>query len=279
LCAFVGVAAWSKLRSSLSQMNVEALLCTCSRIRKHLICPGTSVRQSRASSVFSSSPSFMGARVASNPYFTKNFLYTFNQHFFKIFSSHYSTVQFHPSSTSPTPSVKNLSLKNETNVPSPPLDVEKVINAVQETLKEEEITQETMLLPASAFQPLPDSFAVVWVSGRQFKVTSGDEIMVNKLYGVEIQNEILLDKVLLLGTKEFTVIGKPLLTKVKVLTTVEEISKTKKVWVFKKKRRKGYRRLRGARHPYTLLKVQAILIPKFDTTNEALRSQEKKTSQ
>jgi ribosomal protein L21 len=35
----------------------------------------------------------------------------------------------------------------------------------------------------------------------QFKVTSGDEIMVNKLFGVEIQNEILLDKVLLLGTK------------------------------------------------------------------------------
>jgi ribosomal protein L21 len=38
-------------------------------------------------------------------------------------------------------------------------------------------------------------------SFSQYKVTSGDEIMVNKLFGVEVQNEILLDKVLLLGTK------------------------------------------------------------------------------
>eukprot|EP00029_Vermamoeba_vermiformis_P000641 TRINITY_DN1083_c0_g1_i2.p1 TRINITY_DN1083_c0_g1~~TRINITY_DN1083_c0_g1_i2.p1 ORF type:complete len:171 (-),score=31.57 TRINITY_DN1083_c0_g1_i2:81-593(-) len=133
-------------------------------------------------------------------------------------------------------------------------------HSLVETKTRNEITQKDMLVPASSMKPLADSFAVVSVGGKQFKVTKGDEIMVDKMEGAPLMAKILLDKVLLVGTKEFTVIGQPLLTKVKVLSTVEEVSKAEKVLIFKKRRRKHYRNLKGFRASYTLLKIEDVLV-------------------
>lgn len=83
--------------------------------------------------------------------------------------------------------------------------------------------------------------------------------MTQKLTGCDIGNEIVLKKVLLVGTREWTAIGVPLLENARVYATVEEQTLTQKVLVFKYKRRKNYRRLRGVRTPYTLLRITDIV--------------------
>ncbi len=67
--------------------------------------------------------------------------------------------------------------------------------------------------------------------------------------------DIILDKVLLIGTKDWTAIGTPLLDNAKVYATVEEQTLAAKVLIFKKKRRKNYRRFKGHRQPVTTLRI------------------------
>eukprot|EP01133_Synstelium_polycarpum_P011920 gene11920-13888_t len=59
---------------------------------------------------------------------------------------------------------------------------------------------------------------------------------------VDVGEHIVLDKVLLVGTKESTMIGTPVVTQAKVHAYIEEQSKADKVTIFKKKRRKNYQR-------------------------------------
>lgn len=82
--------------------------------------------------------------------------------------------------------------------------------------------------------------------------------MINKI-DVPIQTKLIFDKVLLLGSKEYTVIGQPLLPSAKVVATVEEHDKSSKVIIYKKKRRKTYARKTGHREPYTLLRIADIM--------------------
>jgi large subunit ribosomal protein L21 len=70
--------------------------------------------------------------------------------------------------------------------------------------------------------------------------------------------QIVLNKVLLVGTPDLTVAGTPLVTKAKVYACCEEQTLTDKILVFKKKRRKNYKRLRGWRHPITGLRITGI---------------------
>jgi hypothetical protein len=77
-----------------------------------------------------------------------NILKKINPHLSKIFVCSYATVQRHPNPTpSPqaTTTTTTTTTTNSATITSKPLDIEKVIRAVEETLKEEEITQETML--------------------------------------------------------------------------------------------------------------------------------------
>lgn len=83
---------------------------------------------------------------------------------------------------------------------------------MEKSLPENELSQEVMLRPVQDFVPVKDSFAVIHVSGHQvccyalvcllvqYKVTEGDEIMVEKLEA-PVLSQILLDKVLLVGTR------------------------------------------------------------------------------
>jgi large subunit ribosomal protein L21 len=107
------------------------------------------------------------------------------------------------------------------------------------------------------FSPVENSFAIIHVSGHQYKVTKGDLIMVEKLE-VEVGKEIFLTKVLLVGTQDSTQIGTPLVSEAKVLAVVEEQTLADKVIIFKKKRRKNYQRHRGHRQPYTRLRIKGI---------------------
>ena len=63
---------------------------------------------------------------------------------------------------------------------------------------------------------------------------------------------------LLIGTADYTAIGRPVVTKAKVYCTVEEESRTSKVIIFKKQRRKGYQKNMGHRQTVQVLRVDRI---------------------
>uniref|UniRef100_A0A6B2LS48 Large ribosomal subunit protein bL21m n=1 Tax=Arcella intermedia TaxID=1963864 RepID=A0A6B2LS48_9EUKA len=107
---------------------------------------------------------------------------------------------------------------------------------------------------------LPQSFAIIQVGGHQYKVTEGDEIMVEKL-DAPITSKILLDKILMVGTREHTVVGTPMLTKAKVYAQVEEQSRTEKLIVYMKRSdTKSGRSRSGHRQDYTLLKILGVMV-------------------
>lgn len=82
--------------------------------------------------------------------------------------------------------------------------------------------------------------------------------MINRIY-IPVQTPILLDKVMMVGSTNYTVIGQPMIPSAKVLATVEEHDKTQKVIIYKKQRRKTYANKTGHRQPYTLLKITDIM--------------------
>ncbi|XP_065359490.1 large ribosomal subunit protein bL21m [Calliphora vicina] len=103
-------------------------------------------------------------------------------------------------------------------------------------------------------------FAVVHLSGKQFKVTAGDIILVEGYWPPTIGDEIRLEKVLLAGAKDFTLIGAPLLEPglVDVKATIIEKTLTHTKTHFKKKRRKQYLRINFQRSPNTMIRINSI---------------------
>lgn len=102
-------------------------------------------------------------------------------------------------------------------------------------------------------------FAVVYFGGRQFKIATNDIIMVHKI-AAQCGDKIRLQKVLMLGGREFSLMGKPLLSpdQVKIEATVLEKTRGRKLIVFKKKRRKNYKLWRGHRQDLTVLRINRI---------------------
>ncbi len=100
-------------------------------------------------------------------------------------------------------------------------------------------------------------FAVIRTGGKQYQVEAGDRLRVEKLEG-EVGATIELDEVLLLVDGESIQIGRPVLEGAKVLATIVEQGRQKKIIVFKKKRRKGYQVKKGHRQFYTALNIDTI---------------------
>ncbi|KAL9644666.1 hypothetical protein ABK040_005023 [Willaertia magna] len=100
-------------------------------------------------------------------------------------------------------------------------------------------------------------FAVVQVEGHQYKVTNGDRITVNRI-PIEVGTQISLDKILLVGAKDFTAIGRPIVEGAKVLATVEQHTRTAYVIAFKKRRRKMSKRWKGNQQPITTLRIDDV---------------------
>lgn len=102
-------------------------------------------------------------------------------------------------------------------------------------------------------------YAVVRTGGKQYRVASGDVITVEKLDGAEAGDVVELDDVLALDAGEGLAVGAPLIDGARVNATVIEQKKDGKIVVFKKKRRKNYRRTRGHRQHVTVLRIDDIL--------------------
>ncbi len=100
-------------------------------------------------------------------------------------------------------------------------------------------------------------YAIIETGGKQYRVQEGDLLRVEKLDG-EVGATVSLDQVLAVGGGDALAVGRPFIDGAKVQCTVVAQDRAPKILVFKKKRRKGYRKLQGHRQPYTALRVAAI---------------------
>ena len=101
------------------------------------------------------------------------------------------------------------------------------------------------------------SYAVIATGGRQLRVEKGQLLRLDRLE-TEPGKKVTFDNVLLVGEGEGVKVGTPTLSGAKVTATVIEEARDKKIIVFKKKRRKQYRRTRGHRQYYSLVRIDKI---------------------
>jgi large subunit ribosomal protein L21 len=101
-------------------------------------------------------------------------------------------------------------------------------------------------------------YAIVDILGEQVKVEKDAQIVTN-LVDAKEGDKVEFDNVLLVRSDKKTTIGAPFVEGAKVTATVVEHGKGKKVIVFKKKRRKGYKVKGGHRQPQTVLKIDKIV--------------------
>ena len=101
-------------------------------------------------------------------------------------------------------------------------------------------------------------YAVLKTGGKQYKVSENDVIIVERLTG-ESGAKINLDEVLMIGEGENTTVGTPIIEGALVAAEVLEHKRGDKITVFKKKRRKNYRRTMGHRQELTVLRITDIL--------------------
>lgn len=101
-------------------------------------------------------------------------------------------------------------------------------------------------------------YAIVQTGGKQYKVQSGDHLKVEKIVG-DPGSEVTLDQVLAIGSADTISLGKPLVADAAVKATIMRTAKDRKILVFKKKRRHGFKKKQGHRQWYTLLKIGDIV--------------------
>ena len=104
-------------------------------------------------------------------------------------------------------------------------------------------------------------YAIVQTGGKQYRVSEGDIINVEKL-NVEAGSTVQLGDVLVIGDQDEMQVGKPVLENACVCAEVLENGKADKVYVYKYKAKKGYRKKQGHRQPYTKLQVKGIYADK-----------------
>lgn len=102
-------------------------------------------------------------------------------------------------------------------------------------------------------------YAIIRTGGKQFKISPGDTIRVEKIPG-QAGETVEMKDVLFYAEGENVLTGKPLLPNVKVLGEILAHHRAKKVIIFKKKRRKGYSKKTGHRQSFTSLKIKEITV-------------------
>jgi large subunit ribosomal protein L21 len=100
-------------------------------------------------------------------------------------------------------------------------------------------------------------YAIVETGGKQYKVSEGDVIVVEKL-NAEVGSTIQLDKVYLIGGEDGVRVGTPTVAGASVSAKVVEHGRGEKIVVFKYKPKKNYHKKQGHRQPYTKLQIEAI---------------------
>ncbi len=101
-------------------------------------------------------------------------------------------------------------------------------------------------------------YAIIETCGKQFRIQEGNKIVIDKL-AVEVDSEVVFDRVVMCsdGSAKF---GAPYIEGAKVTAKVLEHGRGEKIIVFKKNRRKGYRKTQGHRQDYTALTITGISV-------------------
>ena len=99
--------------------------------------------------------------------------------------------------------------------------------------------------------------ALIETGGKQYKVTEGDTLFIEKLEA-EAGQAITFDKVLAILDGDKATFGAPVVEGASVAATVVKNGKGKKVRIFKYNPKKGYRKRQGHRQPYTKVQIGAI---------------------
>ncbi len=102
-------------------------------------------------------------------------------------------------------------------------------------------------------------FAVIQTGGKQYKVSEGDVVSIEKIKGEHAKGDkIAFDKVLLVDDGSATTIGTPYITGAKVAAEIVEIGRSRKVMVIKYKQKSRYLRRNGHRQPFFKVKITSI---------------------
>ena len=102
-------------------------------------------------------------------------------------------------------------------------------------------------------------YAVIRTGGKQYKVHEEQILKVEKLEGTE-GSQIEFDDILMYSDGETITLGSPNVENALVKAHILDQGKGKKTLVFKYKRRKGYRKMRGHRQDYTEIKIESITV-------------------
>ncbi len=100
-------------------------------------------------------------------------------------------------------------------------------------------------------------FAVVEIAGQQYKVAKADKVVV-PLLETKVGSKVTFDRVLLVGDDTQTKLGTPYVSGAFIEAKVLSHVKDDKVTVFKKKKRKGYKVLKGHRQQYTEIEITKV---------------------
>jgi len=116
-------------------------------------------------------------------------------------------------------------------------------------------------------------YAIVNISGKQFKASEGSRVRVPKQNG-EQGSSLTFSEILLLNDGTNTQLGNPILSGATVTATILDHGREKKILVYKKKRRKGYQRKNGHRQWYTDIEFQKISASVSKAENETLKKKD-----
>ncbi len=100
-------------------------------------------------------------------------------------------------------------------------------------------------------------YAVIRSGGKQYRVTPGQTIRLEKLAG-DVGSKVELGNVMLVENDGNVSVGNPLISNASIEATVLENDRAKKIIVFKKKRKKQYRRTHGHRQDFTSVRIEKI---------------------
>ncbi|MDX8389801.1 MAG: 50S ribosomal protein L21 [Mariprofundaceae bacterium] len=115
-------------------------------------------------------------------------------------------------------------------------------------------------------------YAVIKTGGKQYRVQKGDVLRIEKL-DADIGEKVNFDDVLMMGEGSDIKVGADVL-KAKVSAVVTEEGRGKKVVVFKKRRRKNYRRTQGHRQSYTTVEITNVTKPRAAAKQAAAATEE-----
>lgn len=100
-------------------------------------------------------------------------------------------------------------------------------------------------------------YAIFQSGGKQYRVSEGDEVNLERI-SADLGDTVTFEEVLLTSDGQNVTVGQPHVEGSKVVGKVVRQDKDRKILVMKYKRRKGYRRKRGHRQPFTRIRIQNI---------------------